>query len=54
MRIISRRARLVCAAVATLTSAVILAGTVVGLTTPDAAPVYSAQSSDVGHEAAAG
>lgn len=54
MQIISRRARLVCAAVATLTSAVLLAGTVVGLTTPDAAPVYSAQSSDVVNDATAG
>lgn len=44
MQIISRRARLVCATVATLTSAVLLASTVVGLTTPDTPPVVSASA----------
>lgn len=44
MQIISRRARVVCAAVATVASTLILGSTILGLTSAPSAPVASAQA----------
>lgn len=43
MQIISRRARVVCVAVATLASTIILGSTVLGLTSSPSAPIALAQ-----------
>jgi hypothetical protein len=48
MQIISRKARIVCVTVATLTSATILGSTVLGLTSSEPAPVALAQLLDGG------
>ena len=48
MQIISRKARVVCATVAALTSATLLGSTVLGLASPDPAPVALAQGLDGG------
>jgi hypothetical protein len=44
MQIISRRARVVCAAVATVASTLILGSTILGLTSAPSAPVSSVQA----------